>query len=38
MTIKVSIKQLGKKRSSITEVPFFLENTPLTVGELSQHG
>lgn len=34
MTIKVSIKQLGKKRSRITEVPFFLENTPSTVGEL----
>lgn len=34
MTIKVNIKQLGKKRNRIAEVPFFLENTPSTVGEL----
>lgn len=34
MTIKVNIKQLGKKRSKIAEVPFVLENTPSTVGEL----
>lgn len=32
--IKVNIKQLGKKRSKIAEVPFVLENTPSTVGEL----
>lgn len=34
MTIKVNIKQLGKKRSRIAEVPFILENTPSTVREL----
>lgn len=34
MTIKVNIKQLGKKRSRIAEVQFVLEKTPLTVSEL----
>ncbi|MGN0604414.1 MAG: hypothetical protein ACI4I2_10575 [Oscillospiraceae bacterium] len=34
MTIKVNIKQLGKKRSKVAEVPFTLENAPLTVREL----
>lgn len=34
MTIKVNIKQLGKKRSRIAEVPFVLENAPSTVCEL----
>lgn len=34
MTIKVNIKQLGKKRSRIAEVPFVLENAPSTVREL----
>lgn len=34
MTIKVNIKQLGKKRSKVAEVPFMLENAPTTVREL----
>lgn len=34
MNIKVNIKQLGKKRSKVAEVPFMLENAPLTVREL----
>lgn len=34
MTIKANIKQLGKKKSKIAEVPFVLENTPVTVREL----
>ncbi len=34
MTIKVNIKQLGKKKSKITEVPFRLENAPINVREL----
>ncbi|MBQ8780693.1 MAG: hypothetical protein IJZ72_03345 [Oscillospiraceae bacterium] len=34
MTIKVNIKQLGKKKSKIAEVPFVLENFPVTVREL----
>lgn len=34
MTIRINIKQLGKKRSKISEVPFVLENAPDTVSEL----
>ncbi len=34
MTIKVNIKQLGKKKSKIAEAPFKLENSPVTVKEL----
>ena len=34
MTIKVNIKQLGKKKNKIAGVPFPLENTPHTVREL----
>ena len=34
MTIKVNIKQLGKRKSKIAEVPFALDNTPATVREL----
>lgn len=34
MTIRVTIKQLGSRRSRISEMPFKLENTPATVREL----
>jgi len=34
MNIKITIKQLGKKRSKFTEVDFRLENKPSTVHEL----
>ncbi len=34
MDIKVNIKQLGKKKNKIAEVPFSLQNTPHTVAEL----
>lgn len=34
MIIKVNIKQLGRKRSMISEMPFKLERTPATVREL----
>lgn len=34
MNIKITIKQLGKKRSKITEKDFTLENNPTTVSEL----
>ena len=34
MNIKITIKQLGKKRSKISEKDFTLENKPGTVGEL----
>lgn len=34
MTIKVTIKQLGKKRTKIREAEFVLENEPATVGQL----
>ncbi len=34
MTVKINIKQLGKKRSKISGMPFVLENTPSTVREL----
>ena len=34
MIIKVTIKQLGKKRNKITDVLFSLENIPLTLREL----
>ena len=34
MDIKVNIKQLGKKKNKIADVPFPLQNTPHTVAEL----
>lgn len=34
MTILVNVKQLGKKRNKISEMPFFLENKPRTPREL----
>lgn len=34
MNIKVTMKQLGKKRNKISEVDFSLENRPSTVEEL----
>ncbi|MBE6890150.1 MAG: hypothetical protein E7485_09075 [Ruminococcaceae bacterium] len=34
MTILVNVKQLGKKRNKISEMPFFLENEPCTLREL----
>lgn len=34
MNIKITIKQLGKKRSKITDADFELENKPSTVREL----
>lgn len=34
MNIKITIKQLGKKRSKISEKDFILENKPSTVSEL----
>lgn len=34
MHIKVTIKQLGKKRDKITDAKFWLENRPSTVREL----
>lgn len=34
MNIKITIKQLGKKRSKISEADFTLENKPTTVAEL----
>ncbi len=34
MKIKVNIKQLGKKKNKIAEVPFSLQNSPHTVAEL----
>lgn len=34
MNIKITIKQLGKKRSKITEKDFTLENKPTMVSEL----
>lgn len=34
MTITVNVKQLGKKRSKISGLPFFLKNEPRTLREL----
>jgi len=34
MNIKITMKQLGKKRDKISEVDFHLENCPTTVEEL----
>ncbi len=34
MTVKVNIKQLGKKRDKISGVPFLLENDPKTTEQL----
>ncbi len=34
MNIKITMKQLGKKRDKISEVDFYLENCPTTVEEL----
>lgn len=34
MNIKITIKQLGKKRDKISEADFTLENKPITVAEL----
>ena len=34
MTISVNVKQLGKKRNKISEMPFFLENKPHSLREL----
>lgn len=34
MTILVNVKQLGKKRNKISEMPFFLENEPHSLREL----
>ncbi|MBE6901998.1 MAG: hypothetical protein E7478_05945 [Ruminococcaceae bacterium] len=34
MTISVNVKQLGKKRNRISDMPFFLENKPHTLREL----
>ena len=34
MTISVNVKQLGKKRNKISDMPFFLENEPHTLRQL----
>ncbi len=34
MNVKVTIKQLGKKRSKVSEADFWLSNVPATVEEL----
>ena len=34
MNVKITIKQLGKKRDKIADADFWLENKPLTVREL----
>lgn len=34
MIIKVTVKQLGKKRDKISDISFYLENQPSTVREL----
>ena len=35
MRVLVNMKKLGKRKNSITKVPYELDNKPLTVKELS---